>query len=77
MPESPKAELKRKNMGNIGRTYKEGKRAKLQLEAELEEEKTSHFVQLDDGTYAEMVEGHEMVAPGHQVIKLGSCANSP
>ena len=32
------------------------------------EEKTSHFVQLDDGTYAEMVEGHEMVAPGHQML---------
>ena len=35
---------------------------------EVEEEKTSHFVQLDDGTYAEMVEGHEMVAPGHQML---------
>merc|ERR1712113_609604 len=29
---------------------------------------TSHFVQLDDGTFAEMVEGHEMVAPGHQML---------
>ena len=38
------------------------------LEMEVEEEKTSHFVQLDDGTYAEMVEGHEMVAPGHQML---------
>ena len=37
------------------------------LSAEVEE-KTSHFVQLDDGTYAEMVEGHEMVAPGHQML---------
>ena len=25
-------------------------------------------MQLDDGTYAEMVEGHEMVAPGHQML---------
>ena len=32
------------------------------------EEKTSHFVQLDDGTYAEMVEGHDLVAPGHQML---------
>ena len=32
------------------------------------EEKTSHFVQLDDGTYAEMVEGHELVGPGHQML---------
>ena len=32
---------------------------------QVEEEKTSHFVQLDDGTFAEMVEGHEMVAPGN------------
>ena len=38
------------------------------LDMEVEEEKTSHFVQLDDGTYAEMVEGHEMVAPGHQML---------
>merc|ERR1712080_439740 len=35
---------------------------------QVEEEKTSHFVQLDDGTFAEMVEGHEMVAPGHQML---------
>ena len=33
---------------------------------QVEEEKTSHFVQLDDGTFAEMVEGHEMVAPGRK-----------
>ena len=32
------------------------------------EEKTSHYVQLDDGTYAEMVEGHELVGPGHQML---------
>ena len=40
----------------------------MSTDAEVEEEKTSHFVQLDDGTYAEMVEGHEMVAPGHQML---------
>ena len=34
------------------------------ISSKVEEEKTSHFVQLDDGTFAEMVEGHEMVAPG-------------
>ena len=32
------------------------------------EEKTSHYVQLDDGSYAEMVEGHELVGPGHQML---------
>ena len=36
----------------------------LIISFKVEEEKTSHFVQLDDGTFAEMVEGHEMVAPG-------------
>ena len=25
-------------------------------------------MQLDDGTYAEMVEGHELVGPGHQML---------
>ena len=30
--------------------------------------KTSHFVQLEDGSYAEMVEGHEMVGPGEQML---------
>jgi len=29
---------------------------------------TTHYVQLEDGTYAEMVEGHEMVQPGHQML---------
>ena len=37
------------------------------LEIEVEE-KTSHYVQLDDGSYAEMVEGHELVGPGHQML---------
>ena len=36
--------------------------------SQVEEEKTSHFVQLDDGTFAEMVEGHEMVAPGKTIL---------
>jgi len=31
-------------------------------------EKTSHYVQLEDGTYAEMVEGHEIVGPGEQML---------
>ena len=39
----------------------------LVLEIEVEE-KTSHYVQLDDGSYAEMVEGHELVGPGHQML---------
>ena len=44
---------------------------------QVEEEKTSHFVQLDDGTFAEMVEGHEMVAPGnvyswHKMVAPGN-----
>ena len=38
---------------------------------QVEEEKTSHFVQLDDGTFAEMVEGHEMVAPGKTISRDG------
>ena len=38
---------------------------------QVEEEKTSHFVQLDDGTFAEMVEGHEMVAPGKEMLRVG------
>lgn len=29
---------------------------------------TTHYVQLEDGTYAEMVEGHEMVQPGQQML---------
>ena len=37
---------------------------------QVEEEKTSHFVQLDDGTFAEMVEGHEMVAPGKTISRV-------
>ena len=37
---------------------------------QVEEEKTSHFVQLDDGTFAEMVEGHEMVAPGKTISRI-------
>ena len=37
---------------------------------QVEEEKTSHFVQLDDGTFAEMVEGHEMVAPGETELEF-------
>merc|ERR1712142_239891 len=61
-----------KSMGNIGKSYRKEsvKKMKKSLneEMEVEEEKTSHFVQLDDGTYAEMVEGHEMVAPGHQML---------
>ena len=32
------------------------------------EEQTSHYVQLEDGTYAEMVEGHEIVKPGQQML---------
>ena len=39
----------------------------------VEEEKTSHFVQLDDGTFAEMVEGHEMVAPGNMTFSIKTC----
>ena len=37
------------------------------LEEDIEES-TSHYVQLEDGTYAEMVEGHEIVAPGEQML---------
>ena len=89
VPDTPKHEIKRKSMGNIGKSYRKESVKKFKkstneglfksleifcydlfffLEMEVEEEKTSHFVQLDDGTYAEMVEGHEMVAPGHQML---------
>jgi len=74
VPDTPKHEIKRKSMGNIGKSYRKEAVKKMKkvtndgLEMEVEEEKTSHFVQLDDGTYAEMVEGHEMVAPGHQML---------
>eukprot|EP00092_Neocalanus_flemingeri_P020296 GFUD01021986.1.p1 GENE.GFUD01021986.1~~GFUD01021986.1.p1 ORF type:complete len:883 (-),score=305.65 GFUD01021986.1:45-2693(-) len=74
VPDTPKHEIKRKSMGNIGKSYRKESVKKLKkvsndgIEMEVEEEKTSHFVQLDDGTYAEMVEGHEMVAPGHQML---------
>jgi len=71
VPDTPKHEIKRKSMGNIGKSYRKESVKKLKKvadEMEVEEEKTSHFVQLDDGTYAEMVEGHEMVAPGHQML---------
>jgi len=49
------------------KAVKAGKRTSGGLEREVEE-KTSHYVQLDDGTYAEMVEGHELVGPGHQML---------
>jgi len=73
VPDTPKHEIKRKSMGNIGKSYRKESAKKIKktndgIEMEVEEEKTSHFVQLDDGTYAEMVEGHEMVAPGHQML---------
>jgi len=72
VPDTPKHEIKRKSMGNIGKSYRKESVKKFKKstneEMEVEEEKTSHFVQLDDGTYAEMVEGHEMVAPGHQML---------
>lgn len=72
VPDTPKHEIKRKSMGNIGKSYRKESVKKLKKvsndDMEVEEEKTSHFVQLDDGTYAEMVEGHEMVAPGHQML---------
>ena len=89
VPDTPKHEIKRKSMGNIGKSYRKESVKKFKkstnegfiqiisifcyalfffVEMEVEEEKTSHFVQLDDGTYAEMVEGHEMVAPGHQML---------
>ena len=42
----------------------------LIISFKVEEEKTSHFVQLDDGTFAEMVEGHEMVAPGKTISRV-------
>jgi hypothetical protein len=32
------------------------------------EELTSHYVQLQDGTYAQMVEGHHIVKPGQQML---------
>jgi len=71
LPDTPKHEIKRKSMGNIGKSYRKESLKKMKKsgndDAEVEE-KTSHFVQLDDGTYAEMVEGHEMVAPGHQML---------
>ena len=44
------------------------------MNIKVEEEKTSHFVQLDDGTFAEMVEGHEMVAPGNMTFSIKTCA---
>merc|ERR1711994_260415 len=70
--ESPiKADAKRKKgvtggagPSNLSKLGKRGRETGMQVE----EEKTSHFVQLDDGTFAEMVEGHEMVAPGHQML---------
>ena len=54
-------------LGKIIRTNNQYSQRNPSRSAEVEE-KTSHFVQLDDGTYAEMVEGHEMVAPGHQML---------
>ena len=46
----------------------------LIISFKVEEEKTSHFVQLDDGTFAEMVEGHEMVAPGRNYFPESRCS---
>merc|ERR1712062_452770 len=37
---------------------------------QVEEEKTSHFVQLDDGTFAEMVEGHQMLVEDQDGQKM-------
>lgn len=71
LPDTPKHEIKRKSMGNIGKSYRKESLKKMKKSGNDDpevEEKTSHFVQLDDGTYAEMVEGHEMVAPGHQML---------
>jgi len=45
---------------------KKAKRGGSEDEDELE--KTSHYVQLEDGSFAEMVEGHEMVGPGQQML---------
>ena len=41
-----------------------------EAEVEEEEEQTSHYVQLEDGTYAEMVEGHQIIKPGHQMLVI-------
>lgn len=46
---------------------KDGKNNTIEDEPEVEEQ-TSHYVQLEDGTYAEMVEGHEIVKPGQQML---------
>jgi len=72
LSESPvKGDAKRKKGvtggAGLGALSKLGKRSR-ETGMQVEEEKTSHFVQLDDGTFAEMVEGHEMVAPGHQML---------
>jgi hypothetical protein len=34
------------------------------------EEQTSHYVQLEDGTYAQMVDGHDIVKPGQQMLVI-------
>merc|ERR1719319_1865653 len=74
LAESPmKLEGKRKKgvsggLGGLGGLTRGAKRPREVGGMQVEEEKTSHFVQLDDGTFAEMVEGHEMVAPGHQML---------
>merc|ERR550519_3346666 len=72
LSESPvKGDAKRKKGvtggAGLGALSKLGKRSR-ETGMQVEEEKTSHFVQLDDGAFAEMVEGHEMVAPGHQML---------
>merc|ERR1719270_2833934 len=60
-----KAGIKRKLSVSPENSFKKTKRNSDGIEIE---EKTSHYVQLDDGTYAEMVEGHELVGPGHQML---------
>ncbi|XP_023321493.1 GDNF-inducible zinc finger protein 1 [Eurytemora carolleeae] len=70
-----KLHIKKEHLMHLNsRTGKEGaekegrKRERRESEEEDIEESTSHYVQLEDGTYAEMVEGHEIVAPGEQML---------
>jgi len=66
-----KLHIKKEHLMHLNsRTGKENREEKDEQTAPDEEveERTSHYVQLEDGTYAEMVEGHEIVAPGEQML---------
>jgi len=64
-----KLHIKKEHMMHLNtKTDRDGAKKKEKIDEEGEVIKTSHFVQLEDGSYAEMVEGHEMVGPGEQML---------